>query len=56
MNQLKSEVSKNITETYTKEIFAKLGDMKSGMKEASDGSNKLADGNFVSIKWFKRIK
>lgn len=49
MNQLKSEVSKNITETYTKEIFAKLGDMKSGMKEASDGSNKLADGTSSAL-------
>ncbi|KKW71234.1 YhgE/Pip domain-containing protein [Lactococcus cremoris] len=49
MNQLKSEVSKNITQTYTKEIFAKLGDMKSGMKEASDGSNKLADGTSSAL-------
>ncbi|MGF2128886.1 YhgE/Pip family protein [Lactococcus lactis] len=55
MNQLKSEVSKNITETYTKEIFAKLGDMKSGMKEASDGSNKLADGTSSALNGSKEL-
>ncbi|UPS11245.1 YhgE/Pip domain-containing protein [Lactococcus lactis] len=55
MNQLKSEVSKNITETYTKEIFAKLGDMKSGMKETSDGSNKLADGTSSALNGSKEL-
>lgn len=55
MNQLKSEVSKNITETYTKEIFAKLGDMKSGMKEASDGSNKLTDGTSSALNGSKEL-
>lgn len=55
MNQLKLEVSKNITETYTKEIFAKLGDMKSGMKEASDGSNKLADGTSSALNGSKEL-
>ncbi|KGH34699.1 YhgE/Pip domain-containing protein [Lactococcus cremoris] len=55
MNQLKSEVSKNITQTYTKEIFAKLGDMKSGMKEASDGSNKLADGTSSALSGSKEL-
>lgn len=55
MNQLKSEVSKNITETYTKEIFAKLGEMKSGMKEASDGSNKLADGTSSALNGSKEL-
>lgn len=55
LNQLKSEVSKNITETYTKEIFAKLGDMKSGMKEASDGSNKLADGTSSALDGSKEL-
>ncbi|OSP87442.1 ABC transporter [Lactococcus lactis] len=55
MNQLKSEVSKNITETYTKEIFVKLGEMKSGMKEASDGSNKLADGTSSALNGSKEL-
>ena len=55
MNQLKSEVSKNISQTYTKEIFAKLGDMKSGMKEASDGSNKLADGTSSALNGSKEL-
>lgn len=49
MNQLKSEVSKNITETYTKEIFAKLGNMKTGIKEASDASTKLANGTSSAL-------
>lgn len=49
MTQLKSEVSKNISETYTKEIFAKLGDMKSGMKKASDASTKLANGTSSAL-------
>ncbi|GAA3256992.1 Phage infection protein [Lactococcus lactis subsp. lactis] len=55
MNQMKSEVSKNITETYTKEIFAKLGEMKSVMKEASDGSNKLADGTSSALNGSKEL-
>lgn len=55
MNQLKSEVAKNITETYTKEIFAKLGDMKSGMTEASDGSVKLADGTSSALTGSKNL-
>lgn len=44
MNKLKSEVSGDITETYTKAIFDSLSTLKTGMNEAADGSSKLATG------------
>lgn len=55
MNQLKSEVSKNITETYTKEIFSKLGNMKTGIKDASDASTKLASGTSSALTGSKNL-
>ncbi|WP_096817025.1 YhgE/Pip domain-containing protein [Lactococcus fujiensis] len=44
MNQLKSEISSDITKQYTEAIFASLTTLKSGMKDAATGSSKLADG------------
>lgn len=44
MNKLKSEVSGDITETYTKAIFDSLSTLKTGMNEAAYGSSKLAAG------------
>ncbi len=49
MNQLEAEVSKNITQNYTEAIFDNLSNLKTGMKSASDGSVKLADGSKTAL-------
>ncbi len=45
MAQLKQTVAKNVTETYTKALFEKMGNLKEGMEQASQGSQTLADGS-----------
>ena len=45
MVQLKQTVAKNVTETYTKALFKKMGDLKDGMEQASQGSQTLASGS-----------
>ena len=44
MTQLKQNVSASVTETYTKALFKKMGDLKSGLTKAADGSEQLANG------------
>ena len=44
MKQLKQNVSANVTESYTKALFQKMGDLKSGLTKAADGSEQLANG------------
>ena len=44
MTQLKQNVSKNVTETYTKALFNKMVELKDGMSQAASGSEKLTDG------------
>ena len=44
MTQLKQTVSTNVTETYTKALFQKMNDLKSGVNKAADGSEQLVDG------------
>ena len=44
MAQLKQNVSASVTETYTKALFQKMGDLKSGLTKAADGSEQLANG------------
>ena len=44
MTQLKQNVSASVTETYTKALFQKMGDLKSGLTKAADGSEQLANG------------
>lgn len=44
MTQLKQNVSANVTETYTKALFQKMGDLKSGLTKVADGSEQLANG------------
>lgn len=44
MTQLKQNVSVNVTESYTKALFQKMGDLKSGLTKAADGSEQLANG------------
>lgn len=45
MVQLKQTVAKNVTETYTKALFEKMGTLKDGMEQASQGSQTLASGS-----------
>ena len=44
MTQLKQNVSANVTESYTKALFQKMGDLKSGLTKAADGSEQLTNG------------
>ena len=44
MTQLKQTVSTNVTETYTKALFQKMNDLKSGINKAAEGSEQLANG------------
>ena len=44
MTQLKQTVSTNVTETYTKALFQKMNDLKSGINKATEGSEQLANG------------
>ena len=44
MTQLKQTVSANVTETYMKALFQKMGDLKSGLTKAANGSEQLANG------------
>ena len=44
MVQLKQTVAKNVIETYTKALFEKMGTLKDGMEQASQGSQTLASG------------
>ncbi|MFZ2576354.1 MAG: YhgE/Pip domain-containing protein, partial [Lactococcus hircilactis] len=55
MNQLKAEVSNDITKQYTTSIFEQLDTLKSGMKEAQSGSEKLANGATTAQSGSKEI-
>lgn len=45
MLELKEQVTKNITENYTKVVFDNMEELKDGMNKARDGSKDIADGN-----------
>lgn len=52
MTQMKQTVATNVTQSYTKALFKKMGDLKLGLSKAanaslqlSDGSNQLSDGS-----------
>lgn len=52
MTQIKQTVATNVTQSYTKALFKKMGDLKIGLSKAAnaslqlaDGSNKLSDGS-----------
>lgn len=44
INELKSQVSNQVTEMYTATILEQFGNAGSGMEEAAEGSQKLEDG------------
>ena len=52
MTQIKQTVATKVTQSYTKALFDKMGDLKLGLSQAAnaslqlaDGSNKLSDGS-----------
>ncbi|MEH7234614.1 YhgE/Pip domain-containing protein [Bacillus sp. JJ1562] len=44
IEKVKAEVSKNVTATYTENMFDKVQDLADGLTQASDGSGQLAEG------------
>lgn len=44
LDELKAEITKNMSKEYVVAVFDSLYEIKDGMKKASDGSKKLADG------------
>ena len=45
MTQIKQTVSTNVTQSYTKALFEKMGDLKLGLSQAANASLQLADGS-----------
>ncbi|MGL9915217.1 hypothetical protein IGI95_002649 [Enterococcus sp. DIV0784] len=45
IKELKSKISENITKTYTKKIFNNIDNMKKGITQIANGSDKLASGS-----------
>jgi putative membrane protein len=42
---IKAQLNTKVTETYTKTLFAQLGQVNDGFKEAADGSKQINDGS-----------
>ena len=45
MASLKQTVAQNVTNTYTSTLFKNMGDLKTGIDQASDGAQQLASGS-----------
>ncbi|MEZ7600817.1 YhgE/Pip family protein [Streptococcus sp. 27098_8_69] len=45
MTQMKQTVATNVTQSYTKALFKKMGDLKIGLSKAANASLQLADGS-----------
>ena len=45
MTQIKQTVATNVTQSYTKALFDKMGDLKLGLSQAANASLQLADGS-----------
>ena len=45
MTQMKQTVATNVTQSYTKALFKKMGDLKIGLSQAANASLQLADGS-----------
>ena len=45
MTQIKQTVATNVTQSYTKSLFEKMGDLKLGLSQAANASLQLADGS-----------
>ena len=44
IEKLKMEVSEQLTKTYAETVFESIGELQSGLVEASDGAGQIADG------------
>ena len=55
MTQLKQNVSASVTETYTKALFQKMGDLKSGLTKAADGSEQFTKGLTTYVSGVKQL-
>lgn len=44
MERMKSEISKELTRSYTQAVFDNLGQVSDGLKQAANGAGQLADG------------
>ncbi|WBL14864.1 YhgE/Pip domain-containing protein [Sutcliffiella sp. NC1] len=44
INEIKAEISKNVTATYAETFFDRITEMASGLEEASDGAFQINDG------------
>lgn len=56
LDQIKSELTKNMTNEYTTAVFDNLYVIKDGMKQASDGNKKISDGLAASKKGTSQLK
>ena len=56
LDQIESELTKNMTKEYTTAVFDSLYVIKDGMKKASDGNKKLADGLVTSKNGTSQLK
>ena len=56
LDQLKSELTKNMSKEYTTVVFDNLFEIKDGMKKASDGSKELADGLITAKDGTSKLK
>ncbi|MCL6459044.1 MAG: YhgE/Pip domain-containing protein [Gorillibacterium sp.] len=45
IEKIKGELSRNVTEAYSKTIFESVGTLVDGISQAGDGATKLADGS-----------
>ena len=45
MTQMKQTVATNVTQSYTKALFKKMGDLKIGLSQSANASLQLADGS-----------
>ena len=56
LDQIESELTKNMTKEYTTAVFDSLYVIKDGMKKASDGNKKLAEGLVTSKNGTSQLK
>ncbi|HEY8891642.1 MAG TPA: YhgE/Pip domain-containing protein [Clostridium sp.] len=56
LDQIKSELTKNMTKEYTTAVFDSLYVIKDGMKKASDGTKSLADGLITTKDGTSKLK
>ncbi|MBU3190099.1 YhgE/Pip domain-containing protein [Clostridium bowmanii] len=56
LDQLKSELTKNMSKEYTTVVFDSMYEIKDGMKKASEGSKELAEGLITAKDGTSKLK